>query len=58
MTAGFFKNWNESAHVPILIIDEIYSLIKLGLITNYCLWTELYSGLIPNGGLALDILVL
>ena len=26
--------------------------------TNYCLWTELYSELIPNGGLALAILVL
>ena len=41
-----------------------YGLQKVRLITfvylytNYCLWTELYSELIPNGGLALAILVL
>ena len=31
---------------------------SVNLTTNYCLWTELYSELIPNGGLALAILVL
>ena len=30
----------------------------LRLFMNYCLWTELYSELISNGGLALAILVL
>ena len=32
--------------------------LAVDLFTNYCLWTELYSELIPNGGLALAILVL
>ena len=38
---------------------EITSLAaQMCLFMNYCLWTELYSELISNGGLALAILVL
>ena len=36
--------------------NNIHTLITL--FTNYCLWTELYSELFPNDGLALAFLVL
>ena len=59
----WFMIWDNKVTICIILaLNEKWLLLpyllSVSLVTNYCLWTELYSELIPNGGLALAILVL